>query len=392
MESAKVETNTKEARIDDLTDSLMEGFGAEYTSTQADIDNMDKLLDEYESKLEEDKDETVVEVEKPNEADDDDPYTRLEEIEEKYKAEKEKNAVLQGTVNMLNETKDKLKVQLDRQAKIMKKHSEDLEKVKAMKGGIEAAKAKKELKETKLRNADLIKQVENLMVEKAKAEAEVARVIKHNDFLEEAMEKTKKDEDKQPKKMDIKCRDFEDRGVCGYRGGDCKFLHPKKKCEEFSRSGSCSRRKCVELHKDNNCVFWREGHCRYSKEECKRGEHNIETFNTKPKRKTHEDTKRDPVVELMKLQQMGQQQMMFPQPMMQQFQLQKYEAQQQQLQPQQQLQGQAQLQPLQQLQGQAQRQPQQQLQGRVQLQHLQQLQSQAQVQPQQQLQGVYQQQ
>ena len=53
MESAKVETNTKEAKIDDdLSDSLMEDLGSEYTSTQADIDNMDKLLDEYESKLE----------------------------------------------------------------------------------------------------------------------------------------------------------------------------------------------------------------------------------------------------------------------------------------------------------------------------------------------------
>ena len=44
MESAKVETNKKEAKIDDdLTDSIMEGLGSEYTSTQSDIDNMDKL-------------------------------------------------------------------------------------------------------------------------------------------------------------------------------------------------------------------------------------------------------------------------------------------------------------------------------------------------------------
>ena len=35
MESAKVETNKKEAKIDDnLTDSIMEGLGSEYTSTQ----------------------------------------------------------------------------------------------------------------------------------------------------------------------------------------------------------------------------------------------------------------------------------------------------------------------------------------------------------------------
>ena len=141
MESAKVETNTKEAKIDDdLSDSLMEGLGTEYTSTQADIDNMDKLLDEYESKLENDsKDETVIELETHIETKEEDAASKLEEIEKKYNDERNKNAVLHGTINLLNDTKDKLKEQIDRQARVLKKQSEELEKVKAIKGGTEAA-------------------------------------------------------------------------------------------------------------------------------------------------------------------------------------------------------------------------------------------------------------
>jgi predicted nucleic acid-binding Zn-ribbon protein len=144
---------------------------------------------------------------------------------------KNKNIVLQGTVNSFIETKDKQKAQLDRLSKIMKKQDSDLEKVKATKGGAEAAKVKKDLKEAIAKNAELIKQVESLTVEKAKAEAEVARVTKHNNFLEEAMGRKQKDDEKQMKKIDFKCRHFEERGVCSYRGGECKFLHPSSKCQ-----------------------------------------------------------------------------------------------------------------------------------------------------------------
>ena len=224
------------------------------------------------------------------------------------KQKNKKNIVLQGTVNSLIETKDKQKAQLGRLSKLMKKQDSDLDKVKATKGGAEAAKVKKELKEAIAKNAMLVKQVESLTVEKAKAEAEVARVIKHNDFLEEAMGRKQKVDDKQKKKIDVKCRDFEERGVCSYRGGECKFLHPNSKCQEFSRSGSCYKSKCLELHRENDCMFWMEGHCRFSNEECKKGDHRNETFNTKPKRKTTDDKIKDTVTELLK-----QQQQRFPQ-------------------------------------------------------------------------------
>ena len=91
MASAKVETNTKEAKIDDLTDSIMDNLGEEYTSTQADIDNMDKLLDKYESKLEDnDKEESVLEMKTIDDTKDDNDISRLVELEEKYEAEKQK--------------------------------------------------------------------------------------------------------------------------------------------------------------------------------------------------------------------------------------------------------------------------------------------------------------
>ena len=91
MASAIVETNTKEAKIDDLTDSIMDNLGEEYTSAQADIDNMDKLLDKYESKLkDDDKEESVLEMKTIADTKYDNDISILVELEEKYEAEKHK--------------------------------------------------------------------------------------------------------------------------------------------------------------------------------------------------------------------------------------------------------------------------------------------------------------
>ena len=67
-------------------------------------------------------------------------------MEDKFKAEIHKNTVLQVTVNPLIKTKDNQKAQLEIWSQIMKNQEFDIEKVKATKGGEEAAKAKKELK------------------------------------------------------------------------------------------------------------------------------------------------------------------------------------------------------------------------------------------------------
>ena len=146
---------------------------------------------------------------------------------------------------------------------------------------------KKELKIEKDKVTELQTKVEILTTEKAKAEAEVARITTQYKFLEEAMEKTK--ESNTPNKVDSKCRDFE-KGFCSWKER-CRFQHPKELCQEHANTGSCSKVRCRELHKEKqgDCVFWMRGDCRHPGGSCRRGNHDQAKYNTRPKQMSQDE-------------------------------------------------------------------------------------------------------
>ena len=227
MESGKVESNSKEVRMDEgLSESIMEGLGKDFTSTQVEMEDDLKFIKELEDdrKVDGENDE----IEEENEG------GNAVEMEEKYEEEKRKNAVLQGKVNALEEIKDKQKQNMDRMKKIVTDYKTDLDKARAGKGGAETAKVKKELKEAKASISELQKKVEKLTTDKAKAEAEVARLMKHNNHMEEALDRTRRPEAMQ------------------------------------------------RVTKD--CPFWMEGFCSYTEAECNKGKHKKEKFNTRQRR------------------------------------------------------------------------------------------------------------
>ena len=285
MESARKESISKEIKLiedEDADDSFSMGdiFEDNFSSTQVEHDNIEKLLKECENDM---RDDNADEGEDQTEGDDpgDEMVKQLEELEENYKKEKESNKILQGKINHLEETKaaeEKVREKLKRMVEVQKKNILEL---MAKKGGLEAAKVKKELKIEKNKVVELQTKVETLTTDKAKAEAEVVRITTQYKFLEEAMEKTK--ENNSPKKLHIKCLDFQ-RGACSWKER-CRYQHPEKLCEEHSTTGFCSRERCMELHKEKqgDCMYWMRGDCRHLGGSCKRGNHDQTKYNTRPK-------------------------------------------------------------------------------------------------------------
>ena len=77
-----------------------------------------------------------------------------------------------------------------------------------------------------------------------------------------------------------KCFKFE-QGQCKIR--NCSFLHPTTACPEFSRSGVCRDRECLDMHvgeHKGDCWFWRMGSCRFNENECGRGLHRPEMLES----------------------------------------------------------------------------------------------------------------
>ena len=227
MESGKLESSSKEVKMDEgLSESIMEGLGKDFTSTQVEMEDDLKFMEAFEEdrKVDGENEELEEENEGGNAA----------EMEEKYEEEKRKNALLQGRVNALEEIKDKQKQNMERMKKIVTDYKTDLDKARAAKGGGETAKVKKELKEAKASVSELQKKVEKLTTDKAKAEAEVARLMKHNNHMEEALDRTRRPEAMQ------------------------------------------------KMTKD--CPFWMEGFCSFTEAECNKGKHKKEKFNTRQRR------------------------------------------------------------------------------------------------------------
>ena len=233
MESARTEDNAKEVKQvkmdEQLSESIMEDFGKEpFTSTQVEIEDQQKIMDALEEDM-----KNVHQIEEAEEIEDNDERN-TNELKEKYEEEKRKNIVLQGKVNELEEVKAKQKANMERMIKIVGDYKAELDKARAPKGGAEIAKVRKELKEAKSTISEMQKKVERLTTDKAKAEAEVARVMKHNSHMEEALQRTRRAETTQKPEKD--------------------------------------------------CPFWTEGFCKYSEAECKKGRHKKEKFNTMQRR------------------------------------------------------------------------------------------------------------
>ena len=270
MDSKKLESNAKEAKMDDtLSETVMEKeFEEDFTSTQVTLEREEKIMEELEGGMNFGGEEE----EEEEESDDND----VTEWEERYEEEKRKNVLLQGKINALEEIKEKQKKNMDRMIKIGTEYKAELDKVKAAKGSSEIAKLRKDLKEAKASINDLQKKVEKLTTEKAKAEAEASRLLRHNDHLEEALERTRKPEPTQKTSKDCP---YWLEGSCNFSETECyKGRHRKDKFNTKQRRGAGNE----ESSKD--CPFWMEGLCNYSEAECFKGRHREEKFNTKQRK------------------------------------------------------------------------------------------------------------
>ena len=91
-----------------------------------------------------------------------------------------------------------------------------------------------------------------------------------------------------PRFPDKKCFKFE-RGQC--KSKNCAFVHPTSCCAEFSRTGICRDRDCLDMHLGEHkadCWFWRMGSCRFDESECGRGLHRPEMLESIKGRKEKE--------------------------------------------------------------------------------------------------------
>ena len=269
MDSKKTESSAKEAKMDDtLSESVMENLEEEFTSTQVVLEKEEKIMEELEGGMNFGRGDE----EEEEESDD----NNAAEWEERYEEEKRKNVLLQGKINALEEIKEKQKKNMDRMIKIGTEYKAELDKVKASKGGPENAKIRRDLKEAKATINELQKKVEKLTTEKAKAEAEASRLLRHNDHLEEALERTRKPEPMQKTSKDCP---YWMEGSCNFSEAECfKGRHRKDKFNTKQKRGTSNE----ESLKD--CPFWMEGLCNYSEAECFKGRHREERFNTKQRR------------------------------------------------------------------------------------------------------------
>ena len=101
-------------------------------------------------------------------------------------------------------------------------------------GGDQFKNVEKDLKEADARVKDSIKKIEEPVTGKAKVEAELVRMTKVCDLQLESIQKdkvqdtsTRKDTDRvnEVKKIDVKCRHFENFSKCEY-GDQCRYIHP----------------------------------------------------------------------------------------------------------------------------------------------------------------------
>ena len=125
-------------------------FEDKFSSTQINKDFIEKIIRECKKDLldddEDDVEDDLIEVEDKINEPSNIMRNQSQKMEEKYNIDKKKNKVLQGKVINIKENKitdDKQKVELSRMCTEQKKKILEL---KTDRGGVEAAKVKKELK------------------------------------------------------------------------------------------------------------------------------------------------------------------------------------------------------------------------------------------------------
>jgi len=202
--------------------------------------------------------------------------------------------VFQGTVNSLEEEIKNLEVRNARLENVIARMKGEIVHLRETKTvGDKTKRLEKDLKEAETRVNENIKKIEDLVTSKAKVEAELVRMTKVCDFQMEAMDHSRdKKQDingkegtmvnKDIKKINVKCRQFETFSRCEY-GDGCRYLHPSTICEYYAKVGKCPIGDCKELHRSYSpsmekaekvdCCFWTSGYCKYSEAECKRGRH-----------------------------------------------------------------------------------------------------------------------
>ena len=287
MESARKDSVSKELKLtegEDVDDILSVGdmFEDDFTSSQVDQENIDKLIEECKKDLLDDDDEEEVDDKMEEEEKIEEPSNSatnlVKEMEEKYNIEKENNKILQGKLNNMEEMKKTYNKNMKELAATCKDQKQKILEMKATKVGVEAAKAKRELKNEKNKVTDLLTKLEAMTADKAKDVAEINSLNVRIKFYEEISEKGTAGASPANVNKE-KCKDFEN-GVCSRNG--CIFFHPDNECSQFRSNGKCNKRNCIELHKQQTCKFWLEGYCRFGDSCFKVETHQQEKLNSKP--------------------------------------------------------------------------------------------------------------
>ena len=293
-----------------FSESILDEFdktGAFVTSTQVEAEIVDEDEDEEESPL----GDTIVRAvpENVNEAvliikglD-----LKIKQLEEELKTSKNKVSgldniiatkedallVFQGTINSLEEEMKNLLARNARLENVVARMKGEIVHLRELKaGGDKNKKLEKDVKEAEAKVAENLKKIEELVMSKAKVEAELVRMTKvcdlqleslnHGDRKQESLSKVKDNmnmREKDVRKVDVKCRQFENFAKCDY-GDGCRYLHSPTLCEYYVKVGKCPVMDCKELHRsqvynkeEGDCFFWTHEGCKYTETDCNKGRH-----------------------------------------------------------------------------------------------------------------------
>lgn len=241
----------------------------------------------------------------------------IEKLKDLIDTKDEINVISQGKISSLEMDVENYKVKMEKYHKIVTKISEENNRLKNVikenstkeigdkyKKAVSEIKAKnKELDEAKKNLKRLEDKLQNEVNIRAKAEADVVRLTKFTNHLQEALDKSKNASgNKKQDKVNKKCTNLEKDGTCSF-GEDCKYIHPSSDCQYYIQLGNCQLGKeCKENHnkkereifvnKNENkdqrekmdCFYWLKGDCKLSGgSHCSRGLHNLEKFGAKKK-------------------------------------------------------------------------------------------------------------
>ena len=247
-------------------------------------------------------------------------------LEEKEKTWIDLEMIRQGTINSLEEEKKVMTSRLQRYTEAVPPMIKELHKMRQAENESEKTNTKTELNKLKKTLKESEEKIEKLTMEKTFFESEAKRNGRIVDNLSSLLQLEREGveapratvapwetapttyatataapatttktslnngvEEKETRYPDKKCYKFE-RGQCKARS--CSFLHPTALCQEFSRSGVCRERDCLDLHlgqHKGDCYFWKQGSCKFAENECGRGLHRPEMLDISNSRKAENE-------------------------------------------------------------------------------------------------------